>query len=151
MAKLLPFSVTRAAWPRDEAALRAVRTAVFIDEQHVPPALEWDGRDDGCLHVLARDARGAVIGTGRLLSEGRIGRMAVVRGARGQGVGAAILRELLAAARERGLAEVELSAQTHALGFYEQFGFSAVSGEFLDAGIPHRTMRLRLAPADDAR
>ena len=121
-----------------------VRASVFIDEQGVPPELEWDGRDRICLHVLARDAGGMAIGTGRLLPEGRIGRMAVVKAARDQGVGAAILRELLAVARERGFDEVELSAQTHALGFYERFGFAAVSDEYADAGIPHRTMRLTL-------
>jgi predicted GNAT family N-acyltransferase len=144
MAKPFSFSVSRADWPRDMAALRAVRSAVFIDEQLVPPDLEWDGRDDACLHVLARSSRGEAIGTGRLLPEGKIGRMAVVRAARGNGVGAALLRELLAAARERGFTEFELSAQTHALGFYERYGFVVVSGEYLDAGIPHRTMRLAL-------
>jgi predicted GNAT family N-acyltransferase len=129
---------------RDEAALRTVRAAVFIDEQQVPLELEWDGRDDACLHVLACNAQGEPIGTGRLLPEGKIGRMAVVRAARGKGVGAAILRELLAAAREHGFATVELSAQTHALGFYARFGFGVISDEYLDAGIPHRSMRLRL-------
>ena len=71
--------------------------------------------------------------------------MAVLAAARGRGVGTAILRELLAAAKERGHAEIEISAQTHALGFYERFGFVAVGAEYPDAGIPHRTMRLRLA------
>lgn len=144
MHEPLSFSVSRAAWPRDSAMLRAVRREVFIDEQKVPPALEWDGRDDACLHVLAQRPGGEAIGTGRLLPEGRIGRMAVVRAARGNGVGAAILRELLAAARERGFSEIQLSAQTHALGFYERFGFVAAGAEYLDAGIPHRTMRLKL-------
>jgi predicted GNAT family N-acyltransferase len=149
MSKPFAFSVAHAEWPRDEAALRAVRAEVFIDEQRVPPALEWDGRDEACLHVLARRADGKAIGTGRLLPDGKIGRMAVVFDARGNGVGAAILRELLAAARERDFAEVELSAQTHALGFYEKFGFVAVSDEYPDAGIPHRTMRLRLDHSDN--
>ena len=74
----------------------------------------------------------------------QIGRMAVVQRARGQGVGAAIMQALLAMARERGDAEVELSAQTHALGFYAKFGFVAFGEEYLDVGIPHRSMRLRL-------
>jgi predicted GNAT family N-acyltransferase len=124
--------------------LRSVRTAVFIHEQGVPPELEWDCRDANCLHVLAFDSTGAAIGTGRLLPEGKIGRMAVLQTARGQGVGAAILRKLVAAARERGFSEVELSAQTHALGFYGRFGFTAISDEYVDAGILHRTMRCRL-------
>ncbi len=144
MLKPLQFSVTRAAWPQDEAALRAVRTAVFIDEQRVPPALEWDGLDERCVHVLACSSDGTPIGTGRLLPDRKIGRMAVSQAVRGHGVGAAIMRELLAMARERGDTEVELSAQTHALGFYEKFGFVICSDEYPDVGIPHRSMRLRL-------
>ena len=137
------FTIARAAWPRDEHALRVVRSAVFIDEQNVAPELEWDGLDADCLHVIARDATGAPVGTGRLLPEGKIGRMAVLRFARGHGVGAAILAELLNAARERGFEEIELSAQNHALGFYARAGFVAEGVEYMDAGIPHRTMRLK--------
>jgi len=144
MPKPLQFSVMRAAWPRDELLLRGVRAAVFIDEQRVPPVLEWDGRDGACAHVLACDATGIAIGTGRLLPEGKIGRMAVLHTARAHGVGAALMGELLAIARERGLPEVELSAQTHALGFYARFGFVAEGAEYEDAGIPHRRMRLAL-------
>ena len=145
MSNQFQFSLARAVWPRDEDGLRAVRTTVFVDEQRVPVALEWDGLDAECLHVLACDAGGHAIGTGRLLPDGKIGRMAVVHGARGMGVGTAILRELLAAARERGFLQVELSAQTHAVGFYQRCGFVVVSDEYLDAGIPHRTMRLSLS------
>ena len=144
MPQSFRFSVTLALWPRDAVELRAVRALVFIDEQKVPPGLEWDGRDDACVHVVARDGEGRVIGTGRLLPEGRIGRMAVLREARGKGVGAAILRELLALARQREIAVVELGAQTHAIGFYEKCGFVVISEEYLDAGIAHRTMRLDL-------
>lgn len=121
-----------------------MRTAVFIDEQRVPPALEWDGLDERCVHVLACSSDGTPIGTGRLLPDRKIGRMAVSQAVRGHGVGAAIMRELLAMARERGDTEVELSAQTHALGFYEKFGFVICSDEYPDVGIPHRSMRLRL-------
>jgi len=145
MNRPLQFSVTPATWPREAAALRAVRTAVFIHEQGVPPDMEWDDLDEHCVHVLARDADGRAIGTGRLLPDCKIGRMAVLRSARGQGVGAAILRALLAMARERGDTEIELSAQTHALGFYEKFGFVACGDEYQDVGIPHRSMRLRLS------
>ena len=144
MTQSLQFSVTRAKWPDDAAALREVRTAVFIVEQGVSPEMEWDGLDERCEHVLARSENGNAIGTGRLLPDCKIGRMAVVRSVRGQGVGAAIMRALLAMARVRGDAEVELSAQTHALGFYEKFGFVAFGDEYLDVGIPHRSMRLRL-------
>jgi predicted GNAT family N-acyltransferase len=96
------------------------------------------------LHALARDAAGRALGTGRLLPDGHIGRMAVLPQARGQGVGAALLRALMQAARDRGEREVALSAQTHAIAFYERFGFVVEGEEYDDAGIPHRMMRLVL-------
>jgi len=108
----------------------------------VPEKLEWDGIDDRCVHVIARNAAGAAIGTGRLLPDGHIGRMAVLRRWRSRGVGSALLSELLAAARERGFERVELSAQMHALDFYRRHGFEAYGRGYLEAGIPHRRMRL---------
>ena len=142
------FTVRRADWERDQQSLRRIRTAVFVDEQNVPPALEWDGVDDHCLHVLAEDDHGAPIGTGRLLPDGHIGRMAVLAAWRGHGVGGAILRELLRCAAGRGLSEVVLNAQTHAMGFYACHGFSAEGAAFFDAGIEHKRMRRALAQAN---
>lgn len=131
-------------WLAAAAALRAVRKTVFVDEQRVPEELEWDGIDEQCLHVLAVSATGEAIGTGRLLPDGHIGRMAVLQGWRGNGVGSALLAALIDAARERRHSVVELSAQTHAIGFYRRHGFAEVGAEYLEAGIPHRKMRLSL-------
>jgi predicted GNAT family N-acyltransferase len=139
------FSVRRADWHRDAALLGAVRRAVFVEEQRVPEALEWDGRDERCQHVLAMARDGAAIGTGRLLPDGHIGRMAVLKAWRGRGVGGAMLAELIAAARAAGHVRAHLNAQTHALGFYARFGFVAEGPEFDDAGIPHRAMTLALS------
>jgi predicted GNAT family N-acyltransferase len=138
------ITVRRVAWGEARDELRAIRISVFVREQHVPEALEWDGIDEECLHVLARTAAGEAIGTGRLLPDGHIGRMAVLAHWRGRGVGARLLGELIEIAVERGDNEVELSAQTHAIGFYRRFGFEVTSGEYLDAGIPHRRMRRSL-------
>lgn len=126
---------------RDEAA--RIRYTVFVDEQKVPAEIELDDWDALSLHALALDAQGRALGTARLLPDGHVGRMAVVRSARGQGVGTALLRALLRAARERGDREVVLSAQTHAMPFYEKEGFIAEGDEYDDAGIPHRQMRRR--------
>src|SRR5262249_34841941 len=142
------FTVRRADWQSDRESLRRVRTVVFVDEQSVPPALEWDGRDDNCGHVLAEDGRGAPIGTGRLLPDGHIGRMAVLRTWRGRGVGRAVLAELLRCAAEQGLSQVVLNAQTQAIGFYARYGFSAEGTVFFDAGIEHRRMRRPLDQAN---
>lgn len=144
------FMLRLARWPKDINPLREVRTEVFIEEQNVPPEEEWDGLDDQCLHVLAMDEDEQPIGTGRLLPDGKIGRMAVVKEWRGKGVGAAILELLMNEARDRGHAQVKLAAQTHAIPFYEKFGFEAYGDEFPDAGIPHYWMKADLEPAPKA-
>lgn len=139
------FTVRRADWARDGAALAAIRRAVFVIEQQVSEAEEWDGLDESCEHVLAHADDGTAIGTGRLLPEGptvRIGRMAVLQQWRGRGVGSALLEQLIRMARERGYAETRLHAQTHALAFYCRHGYVAVGEEFMEAGIPHVGMRL---------
>ena len=128
-------------WTSLRAAAEPVRFAVFVEEQKVPVEIELDEFDPVSLHALAIDADGAVLGTGRLLPDGHIGRMAVRRQARGSGVGSALLRALMEAARARGDREVVLSAQTHAIAFYARFGFVAEGEQYDDAGIPHQLMR----------
>jgi predicted GNAT family N-acyltransferase len=133
----------------DPAGLEAcftVRKAVFVGEQGVPAEIEYDSHDADAVHVLATDADGP-LGTGRLLlpasggTVGSLGRLAVTAAGRGRGAGAALVRAIEDAARVRGLTEVDLHAQTHALGFYERLGYQAYGPEFPDAGIPHRAMR----------
>ena len=132
---------------RDIAACQALRRVVFILEQGVPEADEVDGRDDTAQHLLAR-LDGAPIGTARLLTEGavgKIGRVCVLKEARGQGVGVALIRAAVALfGGVPGVKKVKLGAQTHAVGFYEALGFQAVGEVYQDAGIPHRDMILSL-------
>lgn len=137
-----PFSVRLASWQEDQAALVTIRTQVFIMEQHVPEALEWDGEDAAALHLLAINSEGAPIGTARLLADGHIGRVAVLGAWRGQGVGTALMHHILNMAQRQGHSEVFLDAQTAALEFYERLGFQGEGETFMDAGIPHRHMRL---------
>jgi len=138
------LQIQLAPWSEAEAQARRIRFAVFVEEQGVPAELEMDEMDAQCVHALAFDGSEAV-GTGRLLPDGHIGRMAVLKGWRGRGIGAALLRRLIQAARERGDREVLLSAQVHALGFYRAQGFTAVGEVYQEAGIPHRAMRLLFA------
>ncbi len=137
-----PYTIRDADWDDDRLALTHVRRVVFMQEQGVPEALEWDADDAVSRHFLAEDTDGHPIGTARLLPDGHIGRMAVLPFWRRRGVGTALLRHVLVAAHDAGFPAIELSAQTHALGFYERFDFVAFGDEFMDAGIPHRTMRL---------
>ena len=131
------MDVTLTSFGAAEGCIRLVRDAVFGAEQHVPRMLDWDGRDAACVHALATDERGAPVGTGRLLPDGRIGRLAVLAPWRGRGVGARLLESLLAAARDRGHASVHLHAQVGAAPFYECHGFARQGAEFDEAGIRH--------------
>lgn len=129
--------------------LRRVREAVFVREQGVPLEIELDALDPACTHVLARAADGAPIGTGRLAPTGKIGRMAVLPGWRGRGVGRALLRTLVDRAAAAGLGEVHLHAQVDAEPFYAAEGFLPVGDRFEEAGIVHQAMQ-RLLPGPAA-
>jgi predicted GNAT family N-acyltransferase len=132
-------------WTHDKARLARVRRAVFIDEQGVPEAMEWDADDTGAVHLLAINGQGEAIGCARLLPDGHIGRMAVLPAWRRHGIGRALLAAAMQAAQTRGLTTLRLSAQTHAAGFYERAGFVVVGDEYEEAGIPHRAMQKNLS------
>jgi predicted GNAT family N-acyltransferase len=134
------FTVKPVYWNASEKILRAIRTRVFVQEQGVPVDLEWDGLDEHAYHVIAFAADGTPIGTGRLLQDAHIGRMAVVKEWRGRGVGSALLDMLLVVANKMGYDEVRLHAQTRVRNFYLQKGFAAHGEEFIEAGIPHVAM-----------
>jgi len=135
------FSILLTDWAHDAPKLAAIRRTVFIDEQGVPEALEWDADDAGAVHLLAVDGEGRAIGCARLLTDGHLGRMAVLPPWRGRGVGRALLAAALDAARTRGHTMLRLSAQTQAAGFYARAGFVAVGSEYEEAGIPHVAMQ----------
>lgn len=133
------ISVRVADWQKDNADLRRIREKVFIAEQAVPPELEWDNEDAQAVHLLAYEGDYA-IGTARLLPDGQIGRVSVLKDWRGLNVGDALLAAVIAEAERRGLHEQRLSAQVQATPFYERHGFRVLSEEYLDAGIPHVDM-----------
>lgn len=139
------FTLRQAGWAHDAAQLAAIRRTVFIDEQGVPEALEWDEQDAAAVHLLALADDGSPIGCARLLPDAHIGRMAVLPAWRGRGVGRALLAAAEDEARARGHAVVALSAQTHAAGFYARTGYVAVGEVYEEAGIPHIAMRKTLA------
>ncbi|ACL67674.1 GCN5-related N-acetyltransferase [Anaeromyxobacter dehalogenans 2CP-1] len=143
----MPISVV----PADTEPLRrlalALRDEVFVAEQGVPIELEHDAEDATAFHVVALDG-GRCVGTGRLVRQaggvGRVGRMAVARDRRRDGVGALLLQALEAQARAEGLAEIELHAQRYVEAFYRRHGYVPEGAPFLEAGIEHVVMRKRL-------
>lgn len=141
------FQVQRAAHAAAHAAIHSVRQQVFVVEQGVPAALERDVLDPVCHHVLATTPDGLPIGTGRLLPDGRIGRMAVLAAWRGQGVGEAMLEQLIQLAAQLGLPQAHLHAQLPAADFYARQGFVPEGPHFEEAGIAHVQMRRSLGTA----
>jgi predicted GNAT family N-acyltransferase len=149
--------------PKDREAALGVRFDVFVTEQQVPAHLELDELDATADHFVAFDGDRAV-GAGRLVVEpagfadsdpalgdvAHLGRLAVRPETRGTSLGIALVRSIEDRAAERGLRVVALSAQTHALGFYERLGYVAHGPVFDDAGLPHRWMTKVLPPAAPA-
>jgi len=130
-----------------KAACRKLRREVFIDEQGVSEADEVDGLDGESTHVLATSDQ-LPIGAARFRIIGdtlKIQRVCVSKDFRGKGVGAAIIAFIVAHARSNHLAAfAKLGAQTHALDFYSGLGFEVIGDEYIDAGIPHRDMQMRI-------
>ncbi|MDH5183321.1 MAG: GNAT family N-acetyltransferase [Gammaproteobacteria bacterium] len=131
--------IERVSWTEAEEALSLIRRAVFIEEQRVPEVLEWDGEDKTAVQLMALDDD-VPVGTLRMLVNGHLGRMAVLKPFRNRGIGHMLMQRMMEIARDNGLSKLTLSAQTHAVPFYLQFGFIADNEVFMDAGIPHRHM-----------
>ena len=136
----MPVTIQRTSWAENEAALRSIREAVFIREQHVPESLEWDEHDQQAVHFLAIGPGDISAGCIRLLPSGQISRLAVLEQFRNQDIGSALLAAAENEARSRGMDEIFLHAQTQATHFYENAGFTVSGGIFLEADIPHRQM-----------
>jgi predicted GNAT family N-acyltransferase len=135
-------------WSMMQAAAQAVRTTVFVHEQGIAPEDEWDAADATALHAVLFDLNGQPLGNARLLQPSaglaKVGRMAVLKEARGQGYGARLLKALLREARRRSNKEVRLSAQRTAEKFYAAHGFVVLGEPFDEVGIAHVEMCLSL-------
>jgi len=132
------------SWEQAQPIAGPLRFAIFVGEQNVPSGIELDDLDASCVHAVAFDVDGKAIGTGRLLPDGIIGRMAVIKEWRRRGIGAEILQALSNEARKRGHAAVVVSAQLQAAEFYREQGFAAEGKVYEDAGILHQKMSKKL-------
>ena len=137
-------NIIQTTWYKDELGLRAVRTPVFVQEQAVTPEFEWDEIDATAVHLLAT-LQNAPIACLRIIHYHKIGRMAVLKQYRGAGLGTALLLEAINVCKNNGSKSVILSAQTHAISFYEKVGFKQISGEYCDVDIPHVDMLLDIS------
>ena len=131
-------------WIDGLSQLKNIREKVFIQEQKVTPQLEWDGMDEKAIHFLVFKDEEA-IGCARAIviqSHMQLGRMAVLKEYRGQGIGSALIEQAMTTAKLNQLSAIYISAQCHAIDFYKKFGFEVTSDIYLDAEIPHRDMTL---------
>ncbi len=135
------IKVKFATWKKDRREIVKIRKTVFVKEQNVPEELDFDGLDENCSHVLAFVESQIPIGTARMLPDGHIGRVAVLKKWRGLGVGKSLVKKLMEKAARLGLLEVYLNSQESAIGFYEKIGFRKKGKLFYEAGIPHLQMR----------
>lgn len=141
------YRILRVQWHEHGALCASVREKVFVYEMRFSPYADQDGRDNGCQHVLAISNDGDAIGTGRMESDGKISRIAVLMPWREHGVGSAVLNELISIARDRQIEQVSLSAPMFAVDFYRGNQFETASGVYMEEGIPHQRMVLQL-PTD---
>ncbi len=131
------------SWDQARPDASPIRFTVFCEEQGVPLEIELDDQDAVSIHAVAYED-GKAVATGRLLPDGHIGRMAVLKDWRGRGIGGLMLTRLIERAKQRGDREVVLSAQIHAAPFYAAHGFVAHGEEYMEAGIRHQAMRRTL-------
>jgi predicted GNAT family N-acyltransferase len=127
-------------WEKARKHAAPIRFTVFVEEQGVPFEIELDKQDLLSVHAIVFDDD-TPVATGRLLPDGHIGRMAVLKDWRRRGIGALMLQALMGRAKERGYGEVALSAQIHAVPFYRAHGFVPVGDEYMEAGIRHQAMK----------
>ena len=131
-------------WNELKQDAQLIRRSVFIQEQNIPEDEEWDDQDPISLHFVVYDQNQA-IGTARLLQNNSIGRVAVLKQYRGEGIGLLLMKQIIQVAEQQKREYLKLSAQAYATGFYENLGFIVEGDEYLDCGIPHIDMNMSLS------
>lgn len=146
----MSYKIMLTHWQTHSADLIKIRTAVFMQEQHVSAADEWDGLDEQAIHFLILSTNNDPIGCARLLCETsdanalwHIGRVAILKPFRGQGIGHHLMQYIIAYCKRTAPENsIYLHAQTERRQFYEKLNFISEGDEFMDAGIPHISMYL---------
>lgn len=150
-----PCTIQVVDWDTWAPSLTGIRRRVFVEEQHVPEAEEWDGLDDDAQHFLVQTAQGQPVGAARVVITAavtkqpgtpyHIGRVAVLSGYRGQGIGSRLMEAIVRWCHQCGRpkpAHIHLNAQLERLEFYRRLGFAPRGQVFMDAGIAHQAMVL---------
>ena len=137
------LKIRSGSWDELQNDAKLIREQVFIQEQHIPVEEEWDAQDAVALHFVVYD-QAQPIATARLLQNHSIGRVAVLKAYRGQGIGKLLMLEMIQQAKHEQRKFLKLSSQVHAVQFYAGLGFTVQGEQYLDCGIPHIDMYLKL-------
>ena len=137
------FLIRSGTWQELAVDAKAIREAVFIQEQNITPEDEWDDLDAVSVHFVMY-AQNQPIATARLLPSHSIGRVAVLETHRGLKIGQKIMQAVIEYAQQQQRPFLKLSSQVHAIGFYQALGFTVQGEEYLDCGIPHIDMYMNL-------
>ncbi|WP_336954315.1 GNAT family N-acetyltransferase [Acinetobacter sp. AS167] len=137
------FVIQSGPWSQLQHDAKLIRSMVFIEEQNISEADEWDEQDAISLHFVVY-AQDQAIATARLLENNSIGRVAVLQQYRGEGIGKLLMQQIIQVAKQQNRAFLQLSAQVYAIRFYENLGFQVQGEEYLDCEIPHIDMGLSL-------
>lgn len=144
-ARTKSFKFEQTSWEESCDEILAVRHKVFMIEQHFNEAILCDLQDPDCIHIVARNAEGLVIGTGRLSLTGRIGRIAVLLPYRGVGIGSKILSGLIQIGRSHKFNNISLNAELDNMHFYDAQNFMASGPVYMKKGVPHQMLTRKLA------
>ncbi|MFH7766720.1 GNAT family N-acetyltransferase [Acinetobacter sp. BSP-28] len=137
------LTIRSGSWDELQQDAKFIREQVFIQEQNIPVVDEWDDQDDISQHFVIYD-QAQPVATGRLLQNNSVGRVAVLKSHRGLGMGKMIMLHMIEQAKKQKREFLKLSSQVHAMPFYAGLGFIAEGDEYLDCGIAHIDMYLKL-------
>ncbi|MGE7781367.1 GNAT family N-acetyltransferase [Peribacillus sp. NPDC097264] len=125
-----------------------IRKKVFVEEQHVPLEEEIDQYEEDSTHFVLYNDEDQPIGAGRFRiidGIGKVQRICVLSDSRKTGAGAMIMNAIEEFAVSHDVTQLKLDAQLHAIPFYSKLGYEIISEEFMDAGIPHKTMKKKIS------
>lgn len=137
------YRIKQGRWKQFQQDAKLIRTQVFICEQGITEADEWDDQDVISQHFVIYD-QDQPIATARLLENNSVGRVAVLKAYRGQGLGQMIMLEIISYAQKQRRSVLTLSSQVHAISFYEKLGFTVQGDSYDECGIPHIEMTMSL-------
>ena len=140
------FKIRAGRWDELQNDAKLIREQVFIQEQQIAVADEWDAEDAVSVHFVVYD-QDQPIATARLLKNNSVGRVAVLKSHRGVGIGKLLMQQIIQQAKHQQREFLKLSSQVHAIQFYAGLGFNVEGEQYLDCGIPHVDMRLLFASA----